>query len=344
MCRGKILRAVENPSPRESRPVHTFSFIDIEGSPYGTSLMEEIESSGSLLNGFLRLFIDNARLAALPLIGQDDSGIENPNEAWSPGMRINTANGRPLRDVLSVHVMPDATGPAINGIKLSEDLANSASGIPAYLEGDQTGYKANTATEANHLKESALNQLGIVLQNMDQDLIGPLALDFYDWNMLNSDDIDIKGDFTVEATGFQSFQNEAILANVLNDLFAMATSDPDAAKIIKKDEVIREKILISSGSDVSRFMRTKQEVEELRGQESKSIQEQQNQATQLTEQERILEAKKLESDVKIALEKIKLAQAQLENGTKQSEEERKNKILLKGMELESREGGGDGSI
>lgn len=237
MCRGEILSMVENPSKRGLRPYHAAQFSRQPGSPFGWGVPDEMEHAQKAYNGFLRLFIDNKRLAGNLGIVMDQTKIQNPNEALTPGFKLKMKAGADVRQAVMPLTFPDVGGNLLEAMSYCERWGNSSSGIPAFLDGDDTQHRANTAFEANELKTSALKQLGMPIRYLDEDVIVPLVTMMYDWNMENLKDETIKGDFEICAKGYASFKDRTVMGVELRNLLALKAQDPELNGIFDVEEI-----------------------------------------------------------------------------------------------------------
>lgn len=239
-CRGRVIRFERNAYPRQRRLYYIWRYAREAGSPYGWGLSDELEHSQSCFNGFLRLFLDNKRLAASVGKVIREGKVLNAGDTMKPGWTMVVDENTAPRDAVMFQTIPDVSGNCLEALKFCEDWANVASGLPAFLEGDQVGHKANTAYEASELKTSAMKQLGVPIQAMDDDVIVPLVEAVYDWNMQFSENEAVKGDFTIQATGFATFKNKTLVGIELRNLLNLYLQAPQLFPAIDADAILRE--------------------------------------------------------------------------------------------------------
>lgn len=330
-CRNKILALHENPHPKKIRPYHVTPWSRVPGSPYGWGLADELEHSQSAFNGFLRLFIDNKRLAGSLGFILDETRIQNPDVLIQPGFRFKVTAGSSVRDAIQHIVTPDIGGNLMQAMEFCERWGNTDSGIPAFLTGDNVMHKAQTAYEANELKSSALKQLAMPIRYLDERVIVPLVESFHFWNMQNHPDESVKGDFEVEAKGFSSFTDRLIRGNELQKLLALSSQDPEIAQEVNKGEIIRELTRIGQLPE-DRFLKTKEEKEQLQKNQNEQLQLEREQALLMARDE-----KRMEHMHEIRMLKIKLEH---ESGEKKLDRDMKiqelqDKLLDSAMKIEA---------
>lgn len=299
-CRNRILSVVENPHPKKIRPYHVSPWSRIPGSPYGWGISCELEHSQSAMNGFLRLFIDNKRLAGSLGFVIDESRVENPDENIRPGFRYRVTAGHSVRDVILPIVFPDIGGNILEAMQWCERWGNTDSGIPAFLTGDDIQHRAHTAYEANELKSSALKQLGMPIRYLDERIIVRIVEAFHYWNMANHPDESVKGDFEVHAKGFSSFTDKMIRANELRQLLAMSAEDPEVAGEVNKGEIIKELVRIGELPE-EKFLKTEEEKEQIATQR---FEDTQREKQELLEQS--IQSKQMDHDHEARMLGIKL--------------------------------------
>jgi len=326
-----LLMQKEVKSRRNARKYHSCVWSECEGSPYGYGVAYELEDSAKVMNSMLRLANDNIRLHASPPVTIDKRFVKNPEIKMAPGAEILTRDGAKANEVMDFAVYPNVTQAIHNHMQFCDDWANSAAGVPDILEGDTLGNKANTKYEAMVLKESAMNQLGMAIQSIDDDIIVPITEAYYDWVMNYSDDKTIKGDFQIIATGFRSFENNFKARESLISYLQMA-NDPSIKPFIKVDEIIRRIAEIDGLDD--KYVATKEEAEEsIHAQYQGQMEQLQAVIGQLQQQLNDKTAKLEMDQRKIELDAAHKA-AEMESKEEMHEEKIKADLIKEGMKHE----------
>ena len=176
ICNGKVLRAVLNPFTPERIP---YQSIPYEINPYqlfGVGVPENMEDAQLLMNGHVRMAIDNLALAGNLVFDVDEASLV-------PGQSMDIFPGKIFRRQSGV------TGTAINGLKFpntagenlqmymqARQLADEETGIPSVMHG-QTGVAGTgrTASGLSMLLSGASLSIKTVMKNIDDFLLKPLG-------------------------------------------------------------------------------------------------------------------------------------------------------------------------
>jgi hypothetical protein len=145
-------------------------------------------------------------------------------------------------------------GQAIHGLKFPNtsqenlmmfdkfrQLADEQTGIPSYSHG-QTGVQSMTRTASGMsmlLGASSLN-IKTVIKNLDDFLLRPLGESYFQWNMqFLEDELDVKGDLEVKATGTNSLMQKEVRSQRLTTFLQTAQS-PAIAPFVKISKLVSE--------------------------------------------------------------------------------------------------------
>src|SRR5210317_560412 len=240
ICNGKLLRMVLNPFKPSTIPYMAAPYELNPYSFFGVGIAENMDDTQTLMNGFMRMAVDNAVLSGNLLIEVDETNL-------APGQDLNVYPGKVFRR------QGGAPGQAIFGTKFpnvsSENmllfdkarvLADESSGLPSYSYG-QTGVMGTgrTASGISMLMGAASNSIRTVVKNIDDYLLRPLGEALYAWNMQFDFDSEIKGDLEVKARGTESFmQNEVRSQRLIS--FLQIASNPVLAPFAKFPYIMRE--------------------------------------------------------------------------------------------------------
>ncbi len=241
ICNGQILRVVLNPFTPERLPYHTFPY---EINPYqlfGIGVPENMEDAQLLMNGHVRMAIDNLALAGNLVFDVDEASLV-------PGQNMDIFPGKIFRRQSGV------TGTAINGLKFpntapenlqmylqARQLADEETGIPSVMHG-QTGVSGTgrTAAGLSMILSGASLSIKTVMKNVDDYLLKPLGEAMFQWNMqFNSDDPSIIGDLEIKPRGVASVMQKEVRSQRLTTLL-QTVANPMLAPFIKIPNLIRE--------------------------------------------------------------------------------------------------------
>ena len=244
-----ILRFVANPFLPARIPYQAFPY---ELNPYqlfGVGVAENMEDSQMLMNGHIRMAIDNLALAGNLVFDIDETQLV-------PGQTMDVYPGKIFRRQSGV------TGTAVNGIKFpstavenlqmfdkARQLADEQTGIPSIVHG-QTGVSGTgrTAAGLSMLMSSAGLSIKTVIKNVDDFLLKPLGEAFFQWNMQFNDRTPEKiGDLEIKPKGTSAVIQKEVRTQRLTALL-QTVANPMLAPFIKIPNLIRE-LAISQDMD-----------------------------------------------------------------------------------------------
>tara|TARA_R110000868_G_scaffold411254_1_gene702542 strand:+ start:2188 stop:4290 length:2103 start_codon:yes stop_codon:yes gene_type:complete len=241
VCGNHVLRCVLNPFTPARIP---YQVIPYEVHPYqvwGVGVAENMEDAQMLMNGHVRMAIDNLALAGNLVFDVDEASLV-------PGQNMDIFPGKIFRRQSGV------TGTAINGLKfpstaneniqmyqISRQLADEETGIPSIMHG-QTGVSGTgrTASGLSMLLGSASLSLKTVIKNIDDYLLKPLGEAYFQWNMQFNDDApDIEGDLEIKPRGTSAVMQKEVRTQRLTTLLQTAIN-PTLAPFVKIPNLLRE--------------------------------------------------------------------------------------------------------
>ncbi len=241
ICGTHVIRCVINPFTPARIP---FQVLPYEINPYqiwGVGIAENMEDAQMLMNGHVRMAIDNLALAGNLVFDVDEASLV-------PGQNMDIFPGKIFRRQSGV------TGTAINGLKfpntageniqmyqISRQLADEETGLPSIMHG-QTGVSGTgrTAAGLSMLMGGASLSMKTVVKNIDDHLLKPLGEAYYQWNMqFNEDMDDTKGDLEIKPRGVAAVMQKEVRSQRLIGLL-QTVSNPMLAPFIKIPNLIRE--------------------------------------------------------------------------------------------------------
>ena len=241
VCGTMVLRCVLNPFTPARIPFQVFPY---EVNPYqlwGVGVAENMEDAQKLMNGHVRMAIDNLALAGNLVFDVDEASLV-------PGQNMDIFPGKIFRRQSGV------TGTAINGLKfpntagenlqmyqVSRQLADEETGIPSIMHG-QTGVTGTgrTAAGLSMLMGSAGLSMKTVIKNIDDMLLKPLGEAYFQWNMqFNEEAEDIQGDLEIKPRGVAAVMQKEVRTHRLTSLL-QTVANPMLAPFIKIPNLMRE--------------------------------------------------------------------------------------------------------
>ena len=254
ICGNKVIRAVVNPFTPEKIPYQAFPY---ELHPYqffGIGVPENMDDAQMIMNGHMRMAIDNLGLAGNMVFDIDETMLV-PGQSMTihPGKIFRRQSGQPGAAVVGLK-FPNTAGENIQMYDKARQLADEETGIPSIIHG-QTGVTGTgrTAAGLSMLLSSAGLSIKTVIKNIDDYLLKPLGESFFYWNMqFNSDAPEIKGDVQVKAKGTASVMQKEVRTQRLTTLL-QTTANPMLAPFIKIPNLIKE-LAISQDIDPEKLV------------------------------------------------------------------------------------------
>ena len=240
ICNGQVLRLVMNPFTPTLIPYYA---VPYEVSPYslfGIGIAENMDDTQTLMNGFMRMAVDNAALSGNMIIEVDETNL-TPGQDLSvyPGKVFRRQGGAPGQAIFGTK-FPNVSNENMQMFDKARVLSDESTGFPSFAHG-QTGVSGvgRTASGISMLMSAANGSIRNVVKNVDDYLLGPLAKAFFNFNMQFDYDEDIKGDLDVKARGTESLMANEVRSQRLMQ-FLQVVQNPVLAPFAKMDYIIRE--------------------------------------------------------------------------------------------------------
>jgi hypothetical protein len=240
ICNGQILRLVMNPFTPNRIP---FSSVPYEINPYGffgIGVAENMTDTQLLMNGFMRMAVDNAALSGNLLVEIDETNlVPGQDLEIYPGKIFRRQAGAPGQAIFSTS-FKNVSQELIMMFDKARQLADESTGMPSFAHGS-TGVTGvgRTASGMSMLMGAAAQNIKSVVKNVDDYLLAPLGRALFAFNMQFNYSEDIKGDLDVVARGTESLMRNEIRSQRLIQFMQLA-ANPSMAPFVKFDYVLRE--------------------------------------------------------------------------------------------------------
>ena len=237
---GKILRLAINPFIPNRIPYFAAPFELNPYSFYGVGLAENMSDTQQLMNGFMRMAVDNAVLAGNLIFEIDETNlVPGQDLELYPGKIFRRQGGAPGQSLFATSY-PNVSNQNMQMFDKARVLADEATGIPSFSHG-QTGVTGvgRTASGISMLMGAAQLSIKTVIKNIDDYLLQPLGEAFYAFNQQFDFDPEIKGDLEVKARGTESLMRNEVRSQRLIQLMQIGSS-PTLAPFIKFPIILRE--------------------------------------------------------------------------------------------------------
>jgi hypothetical protein len=239
-CNGKILRLVLNPFKPSKIPYYA---VPYELNPYslaGIGVAENMDDTQTLMNGFMRMAVDNAVLSGNLVFEIDETNLV-PGQDMSvyPGKVFRRQGGAPGQSLFGTK-FPNVSQENLQLFDKARQLSDEATGMPSFAHG-QTGVSGvgRTASGISMLMNAASGSIKTVIKNVDDYLLAPLGKAFFSFNMQFDFDPEIRGDLEVNARGTESLMANEVRSQRLMQ-FLQIVSNPALMPFAKMPYIIRE--------------------------------------------------------------------------------------------------------
>jgi hypothetical protein len=234
-----VIKAVLNYDPLGEKPYTKRSFIKCPGAFWGKGIPEIIEDLQGVCNAAARALVNNMGIASGPQVEVNLERIPANEDItalapWKVWQVLNDPAGSSAPAVR--FSQPDSRAAELVAVyeKFSK-LADDHSGIPAYVYGDLNVQGAGrTSSGLSMLMGAAGKGIRQVVMHIDADVVKPIVLRQFVYNMRYDEDESIKGDVEVIAKGAINLAVKETV-NVRRIEFLNATANPIDAEILGRD-------------------------------------------------------------------------------------------------------------
>ena len=240
VCNGQVLRLVMNPFTPAYIPYFAAPYEMNPYSIFGVGIAENMDDTQTLMNGFMRMAVDNAALSGNLLIEVDETNLV-PGQDLSvyPGKVFRRQGGAPGQAIFGTK-FPNVSNENMQMFDKARVLADESTGFPSFAHG-QTGVSGvgRTASGISMLMSAANGSIRNVVKNIDDYLLAPLGKAFFNFNMQFDFDKEIKGDLEVKARGTESLMANEVRSQRLMQ-FLQVVQNPALAPFARMDYIVRE--------------------------------------------------------------------------------------------------------
>ena len=240
ICNDKLIRMVLNPFKPAKIPYHAAPYELNPYSFFGVGIAENMDDTQTLMNGFMRMAVDNAVLSGNLIMELDETNLV-PGQDLSlyPGKVFRRQGGAPGQAIFGTK-FPNVSSENMMLFDKARQLSDESTGLPSFAHG-QTGVSGvgRTASGISMLMGAASGSIKTVVKNVDDYLLRPIGEGFFRFNMQFDFDPEIKGDLEVKARGTESLMANEVRSQRLMQ-FLQTASNPALAPFAKFQYIIRE--------------------------------------------------------------------------------------------------------
>ena len=135
VCNGQVLRLVMNPFTPSILPYYAVPFEVNPYSFFGVGIAENMDDTQNLMNGFMRMSVDNAALSGNLLIEVDETNLV-PGQDLSvyPGKVFRRQGGAPGQAIFGTK-FPNVSNENMQMFDKARVLADESTGFPSFAHG-----------------------------------------------------------------------------------------------------------------------------------------------------------------------------------------------------------------
>lgn len=240
-CGNELLRLVFNPLTPKRIP---YFLVPYEIQPYsiwGVGLAENMSDSQDLMNGFMRMAIDNGVMSG-SLVFEVDQTMLVPGQDMSlyPGKMFIKNGGQPGQSIFS-HTFPNVVKSNLEMFDKARALADESTGVMSITHGQSSISPGlgRTASGISMIMGAATGNIRTVVKNIDDYLLQPLGEALYAWNKQFDPDPETTANLEIVSRGTESLMRDEVRSQRLTT-FLQVGSNPALAPFIKFQYIIRE--------------------------------------------------------------------------------------------------------
>ena len=240
VCQDNLIRVVLNPFKPTRIPYMASPYEVNPYSFFGVGIAENMDDTQTLMNGFMRMAVDNAVLSGNLLIEVDETNLV-PGQDLSvyPGKVFRRQGGAPGQAIFGTK-FPNVSNENMQLFDKARQLSDESTGLPSFAHG-QTGVSGTgrTASGISMLMNAANVGIKAVIKNVDDYLLRPLGENLFKFNMQFDFNPEFRGDLEVKARGTESLMANEVRSQRLMQFLGTA-SNPALAPFARFQYIIRE--------------------------------------------------------------------------------------------------------
>ena len=229
VCNGETLKFIVNPYRPQREPFHYFLYERNPYSFWGIGIAENMDDTQTLMNGFMRLSVENAALSGNVILGvQEDALTAGQDLKLHPGKILRLENGT-VGDAFKSIKIDNVANENLQLFDVARRLADESSGMPSFAHG-QTGIQGvgRTASGISQLMGAAGTTMKPTIRNFNMGLQTMGEAQFH-WNMQREYDEETHGDLQVKVRGTDAMMSREVRTQRTMTLMQVAGANPAMA-------------------------------------------------------------------------------------------------------------------
>lgn len=241
ICHDEIIRAIVNPFSPQRFPYYVVPYQEHPYQIWGVGVAENMKDTQALMNGHMRLAIDNLRFSGNQMFEVNESKLAPGQDlTFFPGKAIRRQGGGNEPTIHPI-TFPDVSKSHMEMFDKARELSDETTGIPSFQTGSgQVSSALRSAASMSMVMGAAALNIKTVIRNIDYYLLQPLGEQIYQWNMqFNEKDVKIRGDMEVNAGGTAALMQKEVQSQRLLSLIQVA-ANPVMAPFLNAEYAFKE--------------------------------------------------------------------------------------------------------
>lgn len=264
MIGSEVIKCALSSRPMRRLPYYFFNVVEDEATIFPEGVAHIMRNPARVIDAGLRMMLDNAGVAAGPIIGLNNSALNrqlNPDPENVHGLRVYFFDDvRDMQEAMAVWNIDSHTTELMNLIQFMSNFADETT-APRFMQGDgRVKGAGETASGLSMLMGAANVNLKDLVMFFDQQITEPFITAMYDWEMRYNPRSEIKGDFAIQAIASASLVAKEVQSQQLLS-FAQTSSAPRFAGRVK-DDVLLKRISNAMDVDADELVRSEDEYQQ----------------------------------------------------------------------------------
>ncbi|WP_351122575.1 hypothetical protein [Shewanella sp. T24-MNA-CIBAN-0130] len=228
----------------QDMPYRVYNWELDDSSIFGYGIPRMVRDEQAIINTTWRMILDNGALTSGPQIGVNKKLVEPQDGKWDlrPGKFWNVAGTtQDIKQAFTTFEFNSHIDELSAIYNTARVLFDEVSGVPMLQQGEQ-GQSTQTLGGMSMLMNAANTVRRNQVKQWDDFITEPMISDFYHFNMMKSDDNEIKGDYQVDARGTSALLIKEQVGMALTNFLSIAGNSPIFAPVlqIKSVQLMRE--------------------------------------------------------------------------------------------------------
>jgi len=219
----------------EAMPYRVYNWELDDSSIFGYGVPRMVRDEQAIINSTWRMILDNGSVTSGPQIGVNKKLISPQDGKWDlrPRKFWNVeGTTQDIKQAFSTFEFNSHINELSMIYNTARVLFDEVSGVPMIQQGEQ-GQSTQTLGGMSMLMNAANTVRRNQVKQWDDFVTEPLIKDFYHFNMMHSDDNDVKGDYQVDARGTSALLVKEQVGQALMNFINIAGNSPVFAPVMK---------------------------------------------------------------------------------------------------------------